>query len=236
MAAPIPALERPFAEIRSRLRLRRTVRRTVMATLVIVSVAAAGCAMDIVFELPRLMRCMLFILWLYYSTLIVRRHILNPWRATLPEPEIAKAIEDHYPAFSERLITLASEPTGSRHLIAQLGRESERRSRSIQSKVAAPGTSLVRDGLLAAVVLIAVTTAIALLPGGAERTRRFVIPWYEPGRPKDFQVVVTSGEPVVRRGDAVSLTAYLERLKANAVYPPTVDLLVRENGKETVIP
>jgi hypothetical protein len=236
MAAPIPALERPFAEIRSRLRLRRTVRGTVVAMLLIVSLAAAGCAMDVVFELPRLMRCMLFILWLYYSTLIVRRHILNPWRATLPEPEIAKTIEERYPAFSERLITLTSEPTGSRHLIAQLGRESERRSRAIQSAVAAPGTSLVRDGLIAVILLIAVTTAIALLPGGAERTRRFVIPWYEPGRARDFQVVVTSGEPVVRRGDAVSLTAYLERLKANAVYPPTIDLLVREGDKETMIP
>lgn len=236
MAAPIPALERPFAEIRSRLRLRRTVHGTVLAMLLIVSLAAAGCAMDVVFELPRLMRCMLFILWLYYSTLIVRRHILNPWRATLPEPEIAKAIEEHYPAFSERLITLASEPTGSPHLIAQLGRESERRSRTIQSKVAAPGTSLVRDGLFAAILLIVVTTAIALLPGGAERTRRFVVPWYEPGRARDFQIVVTSGEPVVRRGDTVSLTAYLERLKAHANYPPTIDLLVREGEKETIIP
>jgi hypothetical protein len=236
MAAPIPALERPFAEIRSRLRLRRTVRGSVMALLLIVSLAAAGCAMDVVFELPRLMRCMLFILWLYYSTLIVRRHILNPWRATLPEPAIAKAIEDHYPAFSERLLTLTSEPTGSRHLIAQLGRESERRSRTIQPAVAAPGTSLIRDGLFAAILLIAVTTAIALLPGGAERTRRFVIPWYEPGRARDFQVIVTSGEPVVRRGDAVSLTAYLDRVKANVPYPATVDLLIREGDKETIIP
>ena len=36
------------------------------------------------------------------------------------------------------------------------------------------------------------------------------MPWFRPAVVVPFRVVVTSGDPVVRRGGPVTLTAYLE--------------------------
>ncbi|MFO0938997.1 MAG: hypothetical protein U0798_21045 [Gemmataceae bacterium] len=236
MAAPIPAMERVFAEMASRVRKRRVIYGISSAALMIIGLASAGVILDIVLQLPQLMRCLLFILWLYYSVLIVRRNVMVPLRETIPPETLAGLIESRYPAFSERLLTLASDPSGSKLLIAQLGKETHRRASSVVPAEAVPerpiGWFSVLSGLIVAVILV----SIPFIPGAAERTRRFVIPWYEPGLPVNFRLIVTSGSPVVKRGEAVSLSAVLERIKPNVEYPERIVATVVENGKSIALP
>ena len=67
---------------------------------------------------------------------------------------------------------------------------------------------------------------------GGELTRRFFLPFYTPGKTVPYKVVVTSGDPAVKRGDPVSLTAYVEPTKADAQLPTAATLVVTANGKE----
>ena len=70
---------------------------------------------------------------------------------------------------------------------------------------------------------LAVTT-----PGISERLRRVALPWYRPIAVLPYEIVVTSGDSVVRRGEPITLAAYLRPHDPQAALPETATLAIRE--------
>lgn len=68
--------------------------------------------------------------------------------------------------------------------------------------------------------------AVGLFAAGAELARRSVV-WFRPAAVVPFRVVVPAGDAVVRRGDAVTLSAYLEPTTTDAPLPAVVELVTR---------
>jgi hypothetical protein len=85
-----------------------------------------------------------------------------------------------------------------------------------------------------AVVVVATAAAAAVVPGAATHLRRAVMPWHRPHPDPGYRVVVTSGDPVVRRGGPVTLSALVEPLGPDAVLPETAALLLRLPDGRTV--
>lgn len=94
-----------------------------------------------------------------------------------------------------------------------------------------------RAAAAAAVATAAALTAAALVPGAVDHVRRVAMPWTRAAGPLLYRVKVTSGEPVVRRGDSVTLSAYAEKLDPSAATPETATLVCRDRaGSETSHP
>ncbi len=89
----------------------------------------------------------------------------------------------------------------------------------------------------AAAVCLILLAPVGLVRGSGDRVLRFVAPWYVPSPPgPTYRLVVSSGDPVVRRGDSVTLSAYADRTAPGGTLPTTAVLVVREAGGETRLP
>jgi len=73
--------------------------------------------------------------------------------------------------------------------------------------------------------------AVGLFAGGAELARRSA-GWFRPAAVVPFRVVVPAGDAVVRRGDAVTLSAYLDPTAADVPLPAVVELETRPGPGE----
>ncbi|HYH64936.1 MAG TPA: hypothetical protein VD866_09605 [Urbifossiella sp.] len=73
--------------------------------------------------------------------------------------------------------------------------------------------------------------AVGLFAGGAELARRSA-GWFRPAAVVPFRVVVPAGDAVVRRGDAVTLSAYLDPTAADVPLPSVVVLETRPGPGE----
>jgi hypothetical protein len=94
----------------------------------------------------------------------------------------------------------------------------------------------IRAAAAAALALAASLSAATLLPGAAEHIRRVALPWTRTAGPVLYRVKVTAGDPVVRRGDPVTLSAYAEKIDPSAATPDSATLFLRDrNGAETAI-
>ena len=94
-----------------------------------------------------------------------------------------------------------------------------------------------RAAAAAALALAASLCAATLVPGAAEHIRRVTLPWSRTGGSLQYRVIVTAGEPVVRRGDPVTLSAYAEKLDPSAATPDAATLVWRDRaGHETALP
>lgn len=80
----------------------------------------------------------------------------------------------------------------------------------------------------AAFSLVGCLLAGSLVPCAGEHLRRVALPWYRPAV-DPYHVVVTSGDPVVRRGNPVTLSAYAEKTDPNAGTPTTGLLVLRDS-------
>jgi len=130
----------------------------------------------------------------------------------------------------------ADSANGSRAMMAMLARDTERRTARLDFLAAAPRGYSLR---LAAVSVLALALAVGpaiILPGSGDRIRRVVLPWYAPPLEIPFRIVVTSGEPAVRRGESVTLAGYAERLKTEDPLPVQATAVVREKGIEKTFP
>ena len=92
-------------------------------------------------------------------------------------------------------------------------------------------------GFTALIAFASVSIAVAT-PGIGEHFRRVALPWHRPTAVPSFEIVVTSGDSVVRRGDPITLVAYLKPRDANAVLPDSATLAIREvsEGVESKLP
>src|SRR5262249_46082472 len=67
----------------------------------------------------------------------------------------------------------------------------------------------------ATLALAGALLAATLVPGAGEHIRRVALPWSRPAA-SQYRVSVTSGDPVVRRGDTVTLSAYADKIDPSA--------------------
>ncbi len=81
----------------------------------------------------------------------------------------------------------------------------------------------------AALSLVACLLAGTFVPGAPEHLRRVAFPWQRPAA-SPYRVVVTSGDPVVRRGGSVTLTAYVEKIDPAAPTPGAAVLVYRDSS------
>jgi hypothetical protein len=234
-SAPLPpALATRLAALADRVRRLRVARGACWLVVAALLSGAAVVLLDALLGLSVTARCLLQLGWLAGTALLAWRLVARPWRAAIPLEGIARQIEEQFPGLGERLLSVvelrdAAEPAnGSPQLIASLARETELRTRSMDFAEAAPVRPVAwLAGAAGGAFLLAALFA-AVVPGSGERLRRVAVPWYRPPQVVPFRVVVTSGEPVVRRGDPVTLSAYLERADPHAPLPDAAVLVFRD--------
>lgn len=236
-AAPRPALEERLAALAPRVRAVRVARGAAATVAAALGATAAVLLLDAAVPLPAAARGLFVSVWLTAVGVLVWRWVLVPWRADISAAEVARELEKRLPELGERLrATVEPDPAAGPALRGALAEDAERRTRGADLAGALPTRPA---WVLAGVAVLAVCAAgatAALVPGGAERLRRVALPWAKGGGPVAF-VVVTSGEPVVRCGDAVTLSAYCERAGRGAL--PGEAALVRRarpGGAETALP
>jgi hypothetical protein len=98
---------------------------------------------------------------------------------------------------------------------------------SPQPKEELPGN--LQAAVAATLALAASLLAATLVPGVGEHIRRVALPWSRPAA-APYRVVVTSGEPVVRRGGPVTLSAYADKIDQSAPTPDAATLVCRDRG------
>jgi hypothetical protein len=233
-AAPLPpALEARLAGLAARVHRLRAVAGASRLVVALVASAALLVSLDVAFRLPVAARCVLAAVWLVSAGWLGWVLLLRPWRDEVALDEVAARLERHYPQLGERLLTVvelrdgAGPANGSPHLVASLAREAEQQTRDLDLTTVAPARPVARLAAVAAVVLVAAGVAAAVVSGSGERLRRVGMPWHRPA-PVSYRVLVSSGEPVVRRGDPVTLTAYVERTDPKAPLPDSAVLVIRD--------
>ncbi|HET6572703.1 MAG TPA: hypothetical protein VFG68_03800 [Fimbriiglobus sp.] len=236
-ATPLPPLlERKLADLAASARWLLVVRGLSCLALATLGGAALAVGLDAAFNLPAWVRGVLLCGWLVWCGLVAWRLVVRPWRDGVPASELAGLLERYFPGLSERLTTLvelndrADPGNGSRALIGVLARETDQRTRRLDFARVAPTRPAVGLGSLALAVSVLLLAPLAVVPGSGERVRRFVLPWYTPPADVAYRVVVSSGDPVVRRGEAVTLSAYLEPTRPAAALPNAATLVVRGAG------
>lgn len=238
------ALEDKLADLAAGVRRLWLLRGVCWFALVLVASGLLAVLLDAKYDLPGWGRGLLLAGWLAGLVATAWRCVGRPLRSPVPVPLLAAAIEAQFPSLSERLSTLvelseqADDGNGSQALIAVLAKDTAQRTRRLNFYKAAPTGSAVRAGFLAAGVALVALSPLVLVPGAAERVRRFLLPWYVPTVEVPFRVVVSSGDPIVKRGEAVTLTAVLERTRPDAALPEAAVLIYREpgSGQEKKLP
>lgn len=240
-SAPLPpALAARLAALAARVRRLRVARGACGLVVAALASGAAVVALDVVLGLSVAARCLLQLAWLGTVALLGWRLVARPWRAEVTLEEIARQVEDQFPGLGERLRTVVelgdvAEPAnGSPQLIASLARETELRTRAMDFAQAAPVRPVAwLAGGAGGAALLALLCA-AVVPGSGERLRRVAVPWYKPPHVIPYRVVVTSGDLVVRRGDPVTLSAYIERTVPHAALPESAVLVLRDGPGSAV--
>jgi hypothetical protein len=238
-AAVLPrALEEKLNDLAHRVHRLRLLRGLSWLTLTLLLTGVTAIVVDAVFDLSAVGRGLLLALWLLVGGLATWRFVFYELRQPIPITELAAAVENRYPSLAERLSSVvelsehADIGNGSQSLIDALTRDTARRTKQLNFYEAAPAAPVIQSTLLTTLVTVAVLLPVLFVSGTGERVRRFLLPWYTPRVEVPFRVVVSSGEPVVKRGEAVTLTGYLERIHPNATIPETAALVYRELGSD----
>ena len=220
-----------------RVRKIRTLRAVARAAFLI-PVAAFACIMaDAYLGFPGAVRYALLGGWLglvFYSLWKIRRARI----ADVDMEGVASAVEEEFPRLAERLTTAvelaesADESNGSPALIDEVIRDADSRARKLDLAIAFPTGGVVSGFFAAMALLLLLLAPVFFAPRGGEFLRRFFAPWYTPSVRVDYKLVVTSGDPAVKRGDPVTLSAYVEATKEGAQLPTSAVAVVTANGKD----
>lgn len=210
----------------------RAIRGIAFVVLILLCTAAIAVLADFAWDLPKPIRWVTFLGWLTIVGFAIRRFVIRARHDTIDEIALAGPIEAQYPHFAERLLTLGSVAagtgSGSPHLVAHLKKECEKRAHAVDPiKTISMGRS-VRLAVLATITALVAIVALLIVPGGSMRARRFVMPWSDGRPPSPFRVVVTSGEPLLKRGSTFPITASLERIRPGGEWPGTLRAMIRE--------
>ncbi|WP_020471242.1 hypothetical protein [Zavarzinella formosa] len=171
--------------------------------------------------------------------LLVVREVMNlRWAMKVPidAETIAHAIETEYPRMGERLTTAvelsrhADESNGSPELIREVIRDAQTRAERLDFERVFPKTAAVRGLWTALLAFIVIALPLALVSSAREYAGRFFAPWHVPTVAVDYRVIVTSKDPAVKRGDAVTLSGYVEATKAGTALPGSATLVIDPSG------
>lgn len=135
-------------------------------------------------------------------TVTAWRTVVRTWLAEPPVEEVA-----------ERMMA-----DDSPNVVAAIARE-EKERRHYPSR-----PSMV----LASLAGLAAMFTVALAAENGERVRRIALPWHSRTAIAPFEIVVVSGNAVARRGEPITLTAYLKPRDPSALMPGTARLRTRD--------
>lgn len=222
-----------LAELGQRLRRQNMVRGLCRIVVVIAMAAVFAVLLDALLSFPRWMRGFMFLGWLALGFFEIRRFIQGPMSQTLDPEGLASAIEQEYPRLGERLTTAvelagSTDPAnGSPELIDMVIQDAATRTRKLDLTRAAPARTTAGFAIAGVAALLAVLVPLVTVPRASEHARRFFLPWYAPSVESPYKIVVTSGNPNVKRGETTALTALIEITKPNAPPPQEVFAVIR---------
>src|SRR5947209_5417486 len=237
-AAKLPKkLEARLDYLAARVRKVRLLRAVGRAAFVLPITALVAILADAYLALPEAAGLVLLGVW----GLIALKQVWNIVRATTARVDleaIASAVEEEFPRLAERLTTAvelaehADESNGAPALVDEVIKDADTRARKLDLAAAFPSSGAVSNCTTAAILFLLLLIPAFFAPRGGEFVRRFFLPWYTPAKSVSYKVVVTSGDPAVKRGDPVNLTAYVEATKPDAELPGSAAVIITENGKE----
>ena len=231
-----------LAELGQRVRRQNVVRGICQMVVVILMVAACAVLLDALFGFPRWLRSTLFAGWVLISVFQVRRFIRGPLAQRLDPEGLASAIEQEYPRLGERLTTAvelagSNDPAnGSPELIDLVIQDAATRTKKLDLTRAAPAQTTIVFAVAGVLAVLAILVPLVTVPRAAEHAKRFFLPWYAPAVEAPFKIVVTSGDPIVKRGESTALTGLIEVTKTPAVLPHEVVAIIKSGNRTDRVP
>lgn len=212
MAATVPhALEQRLAALVPRVRALRVARGASLCLLAAVASVTLALFLDAALGLPATARGLLVAVWVTALGVFVWQFVVAPWQTEIPLADVARELERRLPELADRLgAVIAPPPHTSDAVRTALLEDTLRRAKAVDFHSAIPAYPAMLRASGALLALLAFLMLTGLVPDSAERLRRIALPWARPPA-QALRVVVTSGEPVVKRGGPVTLTAFAER-------------------------
>jgi hypothetical protein len=237
-AASLPQkLHSRLDELAARVRKVRVLRAVARAAFLLPVAALVCILVDAYLGLPTVLRAGLLIGWIVLA-LREAWNLFHAFTAKVDLEAVASAVEMEFPRLAERLTTAvelagkSDESNGAPALIDEVIKDADSRARKLQLANAFP-TSGASGAFWTALILCVLLLIPAIFaPHGGEYLRRFFLPGYTPAKSVPFTIDVRSGDPAVKRGDAVTLVALLVPTKPDAVMPSSATLVVSANGAE----
>src|SRR5579872_202310 len=87
----------------------------------------------------------------------------------------------------------------------------------------------IQAAVVTAILIVSCLLASVFIPNATEHIRRVAVPWYRPAI-APYWIMVTSNDPVVRFGDSVTLTAYVEKRDHSSPIPDEAILIWRDGA------
>lgn len=226
-------------ELAARVRKIRVMRALSRAAFLL-PVAAVVCILaDAYLGLPTAVRAGLLIGWVLLG-LKQAWNLFRAFTAPVDLEAIASAVELEFPRLAERLTTAvelagrSDESNGAPALINEVIKDADSRARKLELANAFPTSGAAGGFATATILLLLLLIPAFFAPRSGEHLRRFFLPGYTPTKVYPFNISVTSGDPAVKRGDAITLTAIIEPKPNTPVeeLPKSATLIVTANGKD----
>jgi hypothetical protein len=231
-------LHNKFFALERKVRKLRAIQGAMRFVLLLICTAFLLIAADSYFTLPSGVRCVGFGLWLILGLWAFRRWVARPFVEPIDAASLAAAIEEQYPRLDERLTTaveLSQHPeaaNGSPEFADQIVREATTRAKKLDFDVSLPTREVFWFSVLSLVAIIVILTPLFVVAEPGQKLSRFFAPWYTPKAEINFKITVSSGDPGVKRGEAVTLTGFVEPTKAGAVLPKGAKLVIKQGEGE----
>ncbi len=217
MAALPHSLEQRLAALVPRVRTLRVTRGASVCLLAAVVSTVFVLLLDALVSLPATARGLFIAVWVTALGVLVWQLILRPWHADIPFSEVARELEKRLPELGARLgaVVGTPHPETSDAVRAALVEDAARRAKAVDFSRAIRAYPAMLRACGAILTFLAFLMAVGLVPNSGERLRRVAMPWVR-GPAASVRVIVTSGEPVVKRGGPVTLTAYTQKIDTRA--------------------
>lgn len=240
---PLPkAVEEKLRDLAAGIRRMRVLRGICWLALTLLLATLLAVGLDSLLELSGRTRTVVLGGWILGGIAaawwLVGRRIYG----RIPQHILAQAVEANYPSLAERLQTLvelsqkAEIANGSKAMMLMLARDTERRTARLNFLTAAPKSFTIRLAGVSTLVILLALAPFFVLPGSGDRVRRLIQPWHTPGVDLNYKIVVSSGDPTVKRGESVTLAGYAERTKPGEAIPNNAVVVLREKGSEKSFP
>ena len=233
-----PAIETQLAALAVKVRRLRILRGASWFVVAVIAAPLFAVALDATFELSVLARGGLLAAWLASAVCAAYWFVVRRYRGVISPAELARILEVEFPSLAGRLQTLgdrADAKIGSRTMIALLAGETERCNGKLDFHRIAPAASSFRLAGLAAIIAIA---PLVFFFGSGDRIVRLLVPWHTATADPQYEIIVSSGDPVVERGRSITVSGYLKKTQPNASLPDSATVVFRPVGSidETKMP